>query len=218
MNPFRIAVLISGNGSNLQAIIDAIESGRIHGQIAVVIANEQDAYGLERAKNHNIKTEVICHKDYSDRCLFDDVILSTLKKYQPDLVVLAGFMRILGTKIIDHYPNKILNIHPSLLPKHKGLHTHQRVLDADECEHGTTVHFVTAELDTGPILGQARLTVKKSDTAESLKIRIQQLEHSLYPTIIKWIAEEALTMRNNKPFLHGRPLSEQGYQLPMSDV
>ncbi len=218
MDPFTIAVFISGNGSNLQAIIDNIESGRLPIKIAFVLSNDPNAYGLTRAKNHNIPTHIINHKDYSDRELFDGAILKTLKKHPLDLIVLAGFMRILGKKIIDQYPNKIINIHPSLLPKYKGLHTHQQALDNGDTEHGSTVHFVTANLDDGPILGQARLTLRNSDTPDTLKTRIQQLEHSLYPTIIKWIAEETLTIQHDKLFLQGSPLSKQGYQLPMSDV
>lgn len=213
---FNIAVLISGNGSNLQAIIDQIEAGKIAANISVVISNEPTAYGLERASKHGIETKVICHRDYADREKFDQELLKTLSHYQPDLIVLAGFMRILSPIVIEPYRNKIINIHPSLLPKHRGLDTHKKVLDAKEKIHGTTVHYVTAELDDGPILGQAHLKVRDKDTVKTLEEKVKQLEYILYPTIIKWLVEERIKLEGNKVCLEGKVLKSHGYQLPMT--
>ncbi|MDF3054867.1 MAG: phosphoribosylglycinamide formyltransferase [Gammaproteobacteria bacterium] len=167
--PIRIAVLISGNGSNLQAMIDAIDAGTLPAKVVVVISNKADAYGLDRAKKANIPTEVISHSDYD---------------------VLAGFMRILTSTFVEHFKNRILNIHPSLLPKYPGLHTHKQVLAAGDLTHGATVHIVTSELDAGPILGQMQCNVAPNDTAETLKQKVQQLEYQLYPEVIKKWAEK----------------------------
>jgi phosphoribosylglycinamide formyltransferase-1 len=187
----RIAVLISGNGSNLQAIIDAIQNG-LPAEIAVVISNKGDAYGLQRAQKANIPTKVLSHKDYKTREDYDEALKDLLEQYQPKLIVLAGFMRILTAEFVHHFENRILNIHPSLLPKYPGLNTHQQVLENKDKTHGITIHIVTAELDAGPALAQAECEVALDDTEETLKQKIQKLEHKLYPEVIQqWIEKHS---------------------------
>ena len=185
--PVPIAVLISGNGSNLQAIIDAIDHG-LPAKIVIVISNKEEAYGLKRAKKAGIPTEVISHKDYPNRDDYDEALKNCLEKYQPKLIILAGFMRILGKPFIDHFKDCILNIHPSLLPKYRGLHTHKQVIANSDKVHGVTVHVVTAELDAGPILAQVEIQVGPEDTEETLEQKIHAVEHELYPRVIgEWI-------------------------------
>lgn len=186
--PTTLAVLISGNGSNLQAIIDAIAAGKLLAKIAVVISNKADAYGLERARKAHIPTEVIAHQEGETRAAYDASLRQCLEKYAPQLIVLAGFMRILTPAFVERFKGRILNIHPSLLPKYPGLHTHRQVLAAGDVTHGVTVHIVTAELDAGPTLGQMQCDVTPEDTEETLRQKIQQLEHQLYPEVIRqWI-------------------------------
>lgn len=184
---FDIAVLISGNGSNLQALIDAIAEGRLHARITVVICNNPGAYGLERAHQAQIPTVVIDHRLYPRRSDFDQALLLTLQRYQPQIVALAGFMRILGSAVIEHFPQRIINIHPSLLPKYPGLNTHQRALDAGDKEHGVTIHLVTSGLDSGPILAQQSFLIDPQDTADSLQQKAHQIEHQLYPDVLSKI-------------------------------
>ena len=186
--PFKIVVLISGNGSNLQAIIDAINSGHLDARICAVISNRGGVQGLLRAEQNRIPTHVIEHKQFPDRESFDAVLATTIDQYEPDLVVLAGFMRILTDKFVQHYAGKMINIHPSLLPKYQGLNTHARVLAANEEEHGATVHFVVPELDNGPIILQKSIPVLPHDTADSLKQRVHEVEHQIYPEAIRQIA------------------------------
>lgn len=192
VSPLRIVVLLSGNGSNLQAIIDSIEAKKLPAQIVAVISNKPEAYGIVRAKNAGIPAEVLSHTNFSDRNLYDSALKDLIDKYNPDLVVLAGFMRILSPDFVEHYLHRMLNIHPSLLPKYKGLNTHQRVLDAGEKEHGCSVHFVTPELDDGPVILQAKIQVNEDDTAETLAARIHEQEHLIYPEAIKQYAENKL--------------------------
>ncbi|WP_179996163.1 phosphoribosylglycinamide formyltransferase [Acinetobacter sp. YH16051] len=184
----KIAVLVSGSGSNLQALIDANLSGHIVG----VISNKPDAYALTRAQNAGIPTAVIEHKQYPDRETFDDVMHQQLLVWNVDLVVLAGFMRILSAKFVQAWEGKMLNIHPSLLPHYKGMHTHQRVLNTGDTLHGCTVHYVTAELDAGPALAQGVLQVNLHDTPESLANRVHVLEHLIYPQVVEWICNGSL--------------------------
>lgn len=185
--PFRIVILISGDGSNLQAIIDAMREGAPY-QITAVISNKADAYGLTRAKNAGIPTQVINHTAFEDRGKFDQTLMETIDAYQPQLVVLAGFMRRLGENFVNHYEGKMINIHPSLLPKYPGLHTHRRVLESGDKEHGISIHYVTKDVDSGPIIEQSKLTVSPSDTEDSLKKRIHKLEHQRYPNVITDLA------------------------------
>lgn len=183
-NPLPIVVLISGNGSNLQAIIDAIAVD-LPAKICAVISNKVDAYGLERAKQANIPTKVIIRKDFPNRDAYEHALQQNIDQYEPRLIVLAGFMHILGERFVAAYPNRIINIHPSLLPKYPGLNTHAQVLANGDKEHGVTIHFVTPEVDAGPIIAQAKLAVLPDDTVESLQQRIHQLEHKLYPAVIR---------------------------------
>jgi len=192
VSPLRLVVLLSGNGSNLQAIIDSIQAKKLPAQVVAVISNKPEAYGIIRAKNAGIPVEVLSHTDFSDRNQYDSALKDLIDKYNPDLVVLAGFMRILSTEFVEHYRHRMLNIHPSLLPKYKGLNTHQRVLDAGEKEHGCSVHFVTPELDDGPVILQAKIQVKEDDTAETLAARIHEQEHIIYPEAIRQYAENKL--------------------------
>lgn len=206
--PLPIVVLISGNGSNLQAIIDAIDAGRIHARICAVISNRPDAYGLQRARDAGIDAHALDHRAYRDRNAFDQALMQLIDRYQPALVVLAGFMRILSEGFVEHYASRMLNIHPSLLPLFPGLNTHQRVLEAGHAQHGVTVHFVTSELDSGPPVLQAVVDVDQQDTAQSLAQRIHEQEHVIYPMAIGWFAEGRLVCKNNQALLDDRLISQ----------
>jgi phosphoribosylglycinamide formyltransferase 1 len=185
--PKNIVILISGRGSNMQAIVTAAKKQNWPVRIAAVISNRSDAEGLKFAAEHHIPTAVVVSKNYSSRAEFDAALQAAIELYSPDLIVLAGFMRILSEPFVEHYAGRIVNIHPSLLPKFTGLHTHRQVLQAGDKEHGATVHVVTAELDHGPILGQARVPVLPGDTEESLAARVLEQEHILYPEVIRQI-------------------------------
>lgn len=194
----RIVVLISGGGSNLQAIIDACASGAVHGEVVAVISNRADAFGLQRARRAGIPTEVVDHREYPERDAFDRALAARIDRYQPDLVVLAGFMRILSPGFVRHYAGHMLNIHPSLLPHFQGLHTHQRALEANHEVHGASVHFVTEELDGGPVVLQAEVPVLPGDDASTLAARVLEQEHRIYPTVIQWFAEGRLSYDPNQ--------------------
>lgn len=193
----NLVVIISGNGSNLQSIIDAIESGRLNARIAAVISNNADAYGLTRAKRHDIETSVIDHRRFDSREAFDQQLLQTVNQYQPDYILLAGFMRILGSDFIQAYRHKILNIHPSLLPQYKGLNTYQRAMENNEPEHGVSIHLVTAELDDGPILLQGRYPIESGDSVEGLRSKGHALEHRMYPAILQWLGSGDLQINGD---------------------
>lgn len=207
-----IVVLISGSGSNLQAIIDAIESGQINGRISAVLSNKADVLGLERAAKAGIPQIVISHKDFADREAFDGAMIKAIDQHQPDLIVLAGFMRILTPDFVRHYQGRMFNIHPSLLPKYKGLNTHQRAIDANDSQHGCTVHFVTEELDGGPLAVQAPIPVLSDDTADSLQQRIHQSEHIIYPLAVEWFCSDRLTHTSGQVQLDNNTLPPEGYQ------
>jgi phosphoribosylglycinamide formyltransferase-1 len=198
----RIAVLVSGNGSNLQALIDANLSGQIIG----VLSNKADAYALQRAKDANIATAVISHKDYPNRESFDDAMHQQLLAWQVDLVILAGFMRILTPSFVSKWQGKMLNIHPSLLPFYKGVNTHQRVLNTGDRLHGCTVHFVTAELDAGQSIAQSAIQVSLHDNVESLAQRVHELEHFIYPQVAEWLCNGQLTWANGQAYFNKKPL------------
>ena len=185
MRKVRVAVLISGNGSNLQALIDASKAEDFPGEITLVLSNKADAYGLERAKQAGIATHVISHKDYADRAAFDAALDEALVYAATEFICLAGFMRVLTPEFVQRWDKRMINIHPSLLPKFPGLDTHARALDAGESEHGCTVHWVTAGVDEGPVIGQARCAIEADDTAEILKERVHRLEHALYPESLR---------------------------------
>lgn len=199
----RIAVLVSGQGSNLQTLIDANLSGKIVG----VLSNKADAYALQRAQNANIATAMISHRDYPTRESFDAQMHQQLVEWNVDLVILAGFMRILTSDFVTKWQGKLLNIHPSLLPAYKGMHTHQRVLSTGDHFHGCTVHFVTAELDAGQPIAQAALIVRPHDTVHSLAQRVHRLEHMIYPQVVEWFCSGQLKWQNGQTYLHQKPLT-----------
>ena len=188
-----VVVLISGSGSNLQAIIDAAAAG-LPFEIRAVISNQAQAYGLTRAAQAGIATAVLDHRPFKQRQAYDQALLKLIDDYRPGLVALAGFMRILTPDFVRHYQGRMFNIHPSLLPKYRGLHTHQRVLDAGDPVHGASVHFVTEELDGGPLIVQAQVPVLAGDDTERLAARVLQREHQIYPLAIRWFAEGRLRL------------------------
>ena len=202
----RIAVLVSGNGSNLQALIDAQLGKQLSGQIIGVLSNKADAYALQRAEKANIATAVISHKDYPNRESFDDAMHQQLLAWQIDLVILAGFMRILTPNFVSQWQGKMLNIHPSLLPFYKGINTHQRVLNTGDRLHGCTVHFVTAELDAGQSIAQSAIQVSLHDNVETLAQRVHELEHFIYPQVAEWLCNGQLTWTNGQAYLNKKPL------------
>jgi len=193
--PLPVVVLISGSGSNLQALIDA--QGAWPYRICAVISNERTAFGLERARRAGIPTAVVSHRAYADRAAFDQALTAAIDRRTPGLVALAGFMRILTPAFVAHYAGRILNIHPSLLPKFRGLHTHHRALEAGEHEHGASVHFVTAELDGGPVILQGRVPILPTDDLEQLGARVLAAEHRLYPQVVGWFAQRRLRLRED---------------------
>ncbi|PIB16273.1 phosphoribosylglycinamide formyltransferase [Vibrio rotiferianus] len=207
----NIVVLISGNGSNLQAILEACEANMPNAQVAAVFSNKADAYGLERAKQFDVKGHFVDPKAFESREDFDAELMKQIDEYQPDVIVLAGYMRILSSKFVSHYLGKMINIHPSLLPKYPGLHTYQRAIDAGDKEHGTSVHFVTEELDGGPVVLQAKVPVFEDDDADALAARVQTQEHKIYPMVTKWLVDGRLSMTEGKAYLDGFELGEHGY-------
>lgn len=209
----QLAVLISGSGTNLQAIMDAQKAGTLDAEIAVVFSNRANAAGLERAAQAGIPTASLDHRDYPNREQFDQAMIEVLTPYAPDTVVLAGFMRILSAVFVRHYAGQLINIHPSLLPKYRGLNTHARALEAGDSEHGCSIHFVTEELDGGPLIAQAPIAVHANDTVDSLSKRVQQREHLLYPQVLQWRAQDRLELTDNGVVLDGKPLPAQGYAL-----
>ncbi|PQJ61228.1 phosphoribosylglycinamide formyltransferase [Vibrio chagasii] len=207
----NIVVLVSGSGSNLQAILDACDSNMIDASVKAVFSNKAEAFGLERAKNAGVAARSVNPKDFDSREAFDHELMIQIDTYQPDLIVLAGYMRILSSEFVRHYAGKMVNIHPSLLPKYPGLHTHQRAIDAKDKEHGTSVHFVTEELDGGPVILQAKVPVFEDDDAELLAGRVLTQEHAIYPMVCKWFAEDRLSMVDGQAVLDGKVLGKHGY-------
>lgn len=209
-----MVVLISGSGSNLQAIMDACASGRIHARIEAVISNRAEAQGLERARRAGIPTQVVDHRRYGDRQGFDQALAEQIDHYRPGLVVLAGFMRILTEAFVNHYRGRMLNIHPSLLPNFQGLKTHQRALEAGAPEHGVSVHFVTPELDGGPVVHRAAVPVQAGDDAQTLARRVLEQEHRIYPEAIGWFADGRLQLQGDQAILDGRPVPQLDQTYP----
>ena len=207
----RTVVLISGSGSNLQAFIDQLHPEQAN--IVAVISNRADAYGLQRAANAGIPTAVLDHRDYPDRTSYDLALAELIDAHQPELVVLAGFMRILTSAFVTRYAGKLLNIHPSLLPRYTGLHTHQRALEAGDTEHGATVHFVTEELDGGPAIMQSHVPVLPDDDVETLTERVRQTEHRLYPLAASLYITGRLRLLDGRACLDGAPLAPAGLRL-----
>jgi phosphoribosylglycinamide formyltransferase-1 len=208
--PAPVVILISGRGSNFKAILDATRAGQLPVDIRAVISNNPDATGLAHARSAGLHTEIIDHRAYPERDRFDQALMTAIDAHAPRLVVLAGFMRILGGEFIRHYAGRLLNIHPSLLPAFKGLNTHARALAAGVKEHGASVHFVTNDLDGGPVIVQAHVPVHSGDTPEILEARVLVEEHRIYPLAIRWFVEGRLSVRQGQVLLDGGRRPEQG--------
>ncbi|WP_181295333.1 phosphoribosylglycinamide formyltransferase [Pseudomonas sp. Q2-TVG4-2] len=208
----NVVVLISGSGSNLQALIDSLGADNPV-RICAVVSNRADAFGLQRAQAAGIATHVVQHKDFADREAFDAALMELIDTHQPELVVLAGFMRILTSGFVRHYQGRLLNIHPSLLPKYKGLDTHRRALEAGDQEHGCSVHFVTEELDGGPVAIQAAFTVEADERIDKLTDRVHAAEHIIYPLAVRWFAEGRLRLAEQGAMLDGILLPATGHLL-----
>jgi phosphoribosylglycinamide formyltransferase 1 len=202
----QLAVLISGRGSNMAAIARACAAGSINARVRLVISERADAGGLDAARALGLETRTVACTGGADRQLFERSLEAALAPAQPDVIVLAGFMRILSPQFVEARCGRILNIHPSLLPLHRGLHTHRRVLEAGDRVHGASVHFVTAELDGGPVILQSRVAVRPGDTEQALSARVQATEHIIYPRVIGWVADGRLAWRHGRPWLDGKPL------------
>lgn len=204
----RVVVLISGSGTNLQALIDGQLNQTLAIDIVGVISNRPDVAGLERAEKVGIPTKVLDHKSFDSREEFDWQMEREIIKFDPDLVVLAGYMRIMTPELVKAFEGKMLNIHPSLLPNYPGLHTHRRALENGDAEHGSSVHFVTEVLDGGPLIAQSRITINDDDTEQTLGERIKLIEHKLYPQVVQWFAEGRLSFKNNQTFFDGEKLEQ----------
>lgn len=203
--------MISGNGSNLQAIIDATTSGYINGKIVAVISNKASAYGLERAKKANIPAFVFARKQFSDNLSMDSAIAEKIEQLNADLIVLAGYMKILTPEFTQRFTGKIINIHPSLLPKYAGLNTHQRAMDAGDTEHGMTIHFVNEEVDGGAIILQSKVPIYPDDKLDDVIQRVYEQEHRCYPLVVEWFCSNRLYLKNGKAYLDEQQLAYQGY-------
>lgn len=208
--PARLAILISGRGSNMQAFIEAVERRALDADIALVVSNNPDAAGLELAAQAGIDTAVVNHRDYDSREAFDAALVERIERAGAELVILAGFMRILTSVFITAFSGRLLNIHPSLLPKYPGLNTHQRALDAGDTEAGVTVHFVTEELDGGPPIIQARVPIEAGDTADSLAQRVIVEEHKIYPLAARWFIQGRLRLTDQGALLDGEKIPATG--------
>ena len=208
-NPLAVVVLISGNGSNLQAIMDFIQQQALPIEIKAVISNQAGAYGLTRAKKAGIQTRVVDHRDHDSRDDFDQALQACIDTYQPDLIILAGFMRILTPAFVEHFRGKMLNIHPSLLPRYQGLNTHQRVLESGDKQHGVSVHLVTPELDAGPVILQSTVPVYPNDTVETLAKRVHEQEYLIYPKVLKWIVEGRVKIKGDQVWLDNQLIHPQ---------
>jgi phosphoribosylglycinamide formyltransferase-1 len=213
----RLAILISGRGSNLQAFIDACDRGILDAEIAVVISNNPGAEGLKKAAGAGIPTRCIDHRGYPSRENFDAALVEEVQLWRADAVILAGFMRILTPIFIQPFSGRLLNVHPSLLPRYPGLHTHQRALDAGDSQGGVTVHFVTLELDGGPPIIQARVPILPGDTAETLANRVIEKEHLVYPLAAQWLITGRLQLTDNGASLDGEPIPATGIEHPQPE-
>ena len=204
----KAAILVSGSGTNLQSFIDQVADKRLDLDIAIVFSNRSDAYGLTRAKNAGLKTVCIEHGDFEDRETFDRAVAAALDTFETELIILAGFMRILSPWFVQHFKGKILNIHPALLPRYPGLHTHARVLEAGDTHHGSTIHFVTEELDGGPGILAGRIAVTPGETASELQARVQAVEHQIYPQAAQLFAEGRVKLKDGKAYMDGELLGD----------
>ncbi|NMH64307.1 phosphoribosylglycinamide formyltransferase [Shewanella salipaludis] len=209
-NSCRVVVLISGNGSNLQAILDACDDNLL-ADVVGVISNKPDAYGLVRAHHSEVDTSCVIAAKGESRAEYDARLSAVIDDYRPDLIVLAGFMRILSADLVTRYLGRMINIHPSLLPKYMGLDTHQRAINAGDSEHGASVHFVTPELDAGPVILQAKVPVYEGDSVELLAERVHEQEHAIYPLVVKWFSQGRLRMQDGVAYLDDQPIGPSGY-------
>lgn len=206
----NLVILISGSGSNLQTFIDHCQQGQLNANIACVISNKAEAFGITRAQQAGIATEVLDHKQFASREAFDEALAKIIAPYQPDLIILAGFMRILTPGFVTQFTGKILNIHPSLLPKYPGLNTHQRAIDAGDKEAGVTVHFVTPELDGGPAIVQAAVNINVNETVDTLSKKVLDKEHRIYPLAAKWFLQGRVKLYENICYFDNKALPNTG--------
>jgi len=204
--PLPVAVLVSGHGSNLQALLDAAAAGRLNVEFRLVASDRPEAHGLERARRAGVRTASVPPSEFPDRPAWNNAIDALLRQSGAQLVVLAGFMRVLGPALVHAWRGRMLNVHPSLLPLHRGLHTHRRALAAGDRMHGASIHFVTEELDGGPAILQARVPILPGDDEERLARRVQAREHEIYPRVVGWVASGRLEWRDDAPWLDGRRL------------
>jgi phosphoribosylglycinamide formyltransferase 1 len=202
----KLAILISGRGSNMEAVAKACRDGRIAASVAAVISDREGAGGLALARELGIETAVVPWKAFPDRAAFERGLSEQIEAHQAEIIVLAGFMRVLSPQFTSRYEGRLINIHPALLPKHRGLHTHTRALEAGDREHGASVHFATAELDGGPVVLQSRIAVRPAENENDLAARVLKTEHIILPKVIGWLAERRLTWRDGKGWLDGRAL------------
>jgi len=209
-NLLRLVVLVSGRGSNLEAIVRGCRDGGIPATVAAVISNKPGAAALEYARQAGITTEVVDPREHQDRETYDRALMTTIDRHRPGLVVLAGFMRVLTAAFVRHYDGRLINIHPALLPQFRGLDTHARALAAGVSRHGASAHFVTEDLDAGPVIVQAQVPVLDGDTAETLAARVLEQEHRIYPLAIRWFAEGRLSIDGGRVLLDGTRRPEQG--------
>ncbi|MDR5901350.1 phosphoribosylglycinamide formyltransferase [Halomonas icarae] len=214
----RVVVLISGNGSNLQALIDAQTHDELGGEIVAVVSNEPEAYGLTRAREAGIDAVVLPHREYESRDAYDGALIKVIERHEPDLVVLAGFMRILTPRFVQRFMGRLINIHPSLLPDYQGLNTHARALADGVTQHGCSVHFVTEELDGGPVLMQAVVELAGEESEETLKEKVHAREHLIYPIAVKWCLEGRLQFTGQGGTLDGTPLPPHGLRMSHADA
>lgn len=212
MSAFRVTVLISGSGSNLQALIDARAQGKLEMDLVHVISNRPHALGLQRATQAGIATSVLPHKAFNSRTEFDQALAALIESHHPELVILAGFMRILGPAVTERFPNRMINLHPSLLPRYRGTDTYRRVLEAGDREHGASMHFVTGELDGGPLISQVRIAVEENDTATSLAARLAPREHELIVATSRLFCQHKIRCHNNQVYL-GDAVLQRALQL-----
>ena len=204
--PLRLAILISGRGSNMEAVARACRDGRINASVNVVIADREGAGGLAVARELGIEAAVVSWKSFSDRAAFERALGDEIEAHRAEIIVLAGFMRVLSPEFANRYAGRLINIHPALLPRHRGLHTHRRALEAGDTEHGASVHFATAELDGGPVVLQSRIAVRTAETENDLAARVLATEHVILPKALGWLAEGRLEWRDGKGWLDGRAL------------
>lgn len=207
----RLVILISGSGTNMLNLAEQCIEQRIDAEVVAVISNQADALGLQKAAELGLTTAVLAHNEFANRDEYDRALAQLVASYTPDVVILAGFMRILGAHFVQHFHGRLLNIHPSLLPKYKGLHTHQRALEQGDQEHGVSVHFVTEELDGGPVILQAKVPIFAGDTATDLQARVQEQEYRIYPFVVNWLCTQRLRLTPQGAELDGQLLGPAGY-------